>query len=37
MARNTHMGKAGHELVQQYKPDRMWTMWEELIQKASKV
>ena len=31
------MGKAGHELVQQYKPDRMWTMWEELIQKASKV
>ena len=30
------MGKAGHEFVQQYKPDRMWAMWEELIQKVSK-
>ena len=31
------MGRTGHELVQQYKPDRMWAMWEELIQKVSKV
>lgn len=30
------MGKTGRELVQQYKPDCMWTMWEELIQNVSK-
>ena len=31
------MGKTGRELVQQYKPDCMWTMWEELIHKVSKI
>ena len=33
----TRMGKTGRELVQQYKPDCMWTMWEELIHKVSKI
>lgn len=28
------MGKAGYESVQQYAPDKMWAMWEELIQKV---
>ena len=31
------MGKTGRKLVQQYKPDCMWTMWEELIHKVSKI
>lgn len=30
------MGKSGRELVQQYKPDCMWALWEELIQNVSK-
>ena len=30
------MGKAGHERVQEYAPDKMWDMWEELVQKISR-
>lgn len=34
-ALRTSMGKAGHEFVQQYRPEKMWVLWEDLLRKAA--